>query len=126
MTSLTRQQVIEEFIGLLVDIDAAIERWQRPGVIRGSQYVIRSSPGLYLRRDTGETGDVYRPVGILRASIWSPEIASVLAHDLRDGAGNRCQRVHYLDALRQERNDLSDLIGRIEARGSAAGAALGA
>lgn len=109
----TREEVLEELRSLLAAIDEAEASWMRPGIIRGSQYVIRSSPGLYLR-SIGD--DKYQPTGILHASIWSDVTAASLAFNVRDSNGERGTRVHYLEALRQERDELASLIQKIEQR----------
>lgn len=105
--------ILADLRPMLADLDEAIARWMRPGVIRGSQYVVRSSPGLYLRA-LGD--DRYQPTGILHASIWEAVTAATLAFHVRGSEGERGTRVHYLEALKAERAEMARLIAVVESR----------
>lgn len=110
---LTIDQIIGEFRDLLTDVESAIERRTQRNVLFGENSVVRTSPGLYLRRI--EAGK-YQPNGILHASIWAQRDAERIAAVVEDGAGNRGEAVFYVQALCDERDELIRLIEWAESR----------
>lgn len=68
-------------------------------VLVGDNYVIRTSPGLYLRLNGQELSYA---VGIMRCNRFSECTAKRIAPSVRDGNRNYGQAVLLVDALREE------------------------
>lgn len=112
MTSaFTVDQFLSNLRADLAEVNDAIELWIRPGVMRGENWVVRSSPGLYLRRISP---GVYQPESVLRASIWGLPAASRIAEAVMSRDGSRAEPVYYLAALENDRDSLVKLIAVME------------
>lgn len=68
----------------------------------GDNHLVRSSPGLYLRRN----GDVFIPVGIEDASWWTEEAAKRVAANVSNGHGDVAEAVRLHTELRAQRDGI--------------------
>lgn len=98
---------VADFVALMdarvARIDEILARLERTMV--GDNHLIRSAPGLYLRRD----GDVLIPVGIEDASWWPEEVAHRVAADVSNDYGDVAQAVHLHTELLAQRDGIAEL-----------------
>lgn len=96
---------VADFVALMdarvTRIDEILARLENALV--GDNHLVRSSPGLYLRRD----GDVFIPVGIEDASWWTEEAANRVAANVSNGYGDVAQAVHLHTELRAQRDGIA-------------------
>ncbi len=105
----TAAKIIEILTRRANKIDEQIDR--KASVLVSHNTVIRTSEGLYLRREAG----VFVPVGIERASHWTEEDAAFIVSKLPSEPSWAPEAVSLRDHLRSERDRLVVMVSEIEA-----------
>lgn len=111
-----RAEVLASLKAGRADYAEALER--RRGVLVDAGWVTRFAGGFYNRitLDANKTITAIKACGVLHATHMTERDARTVAAVTKNGAGQACEAVPYVQALRDELAAIEKLIGDIEAR----------